>query len=190
MYSSGINRYLETHPKADCAFWTVGTLLVLGTLIAVIDMNTRDIWPRLLSRDSWVPVEATIVHTDVVPRSSRHGTSYEPVIRYRYIVDNQTYLCQDIRLMKEPTRKGSQSWANDFVNDYPLGSTHTVYTNPKSPEMAAIYTELNGHALTWAIGVPLFFSAVTLAIGAAAFYRWKDLLSSDSSTNESIEPKV
>ena len=190
MYSSGVNRYLETHPKADCAFWTVGTLFVLGMLIAVIVMNTRDIWPRLFSRSSWIPVEATIVHTDVIPRSNRHGTSYEPVIRFSYVVDNQSYLCQDIRLMKEPTRKGSQSWAYDFVNNYPVGSTHIVYANPKSPAMAAMDTDLSGHALTWAIGVPFFFSAVTLAVGATAFFRWKDLVSGDSNTIESIELKV
>ena len=76
------------------------------------------------------PVTATVLSTRVEEHSDSDGSTYEPVIVYRYRVQGREYTASRATPLKE-SRSGR--WAKRVTARYQVGSEHTAYFDPENP---------------------------------------------------------
>jgi uncharacterized protein DUF3592 len=106
------------------------------------------------------PVTATVLSTRVEEHSDTDGSTYEPVVAYRYRVQGREYTASRVTPLKE-SRSGR--WASQVTAQYQIGSEHTAFYDPDHPEDA--YLMRTRSVLPWVfIGLPL---VAILFIGAA-----------------------
>jgi len=101
------------------------------------------------------PVEATVLSTRVDEHSDSDGSTYEPVVVYRYRVGDRAYTASRVTPLKE-SRSGS--WASRVAGRYEVGSTYTAYYDPENP--ADAYLLRSRSVIPWAF---VAFSVVGLA---------------------------
>jgi len=105
------------------------------------------------------PVTATVMSTRVEEHSSSDGSTYEPVVSYRYQVNGREYVASRVTPLTE-SRSGR--WAYRVANRYQAGSNYTAFYDPANPAEAFLMRSRS--ILPWAfIGIPLI---AILAIGA------------------------
>lgn len=87
--------------------------------------------------DSWPQVQGEITKSEV--KSVKiDRVQYKPAIEYKYNVNGSNYSNNWINvgnLFKE--RKGTRE-AKDIVNQFPVGSTVTIYHDPRSPHISVL----------------------------------------------------
>ena len=116
------------------------------------------------------PVEATVLSTRVDEHSDSDGSTYEPVVVYRYRVGERSYTASRVTPLKE-SRSGS--WASHVAGRYQVGSTYTAYYDPENP--AEAYLLRSRSVIPWAF---VAFSVVGLAFiavgirGTREMTRW------------------
>ena len=76
------------------------------------------------------PVTATVVSTRVDEHSDSDGSTYEPVVVYRYHVDDREYTASRVTPLKE-SRSGG--WARRVTARYQVGNTYTAFYDPEDP---------------------------------------------------------
>ena len=97
------------------------------------------------------PVAATVLSTRVEEHSDSDGSTYEPVIVYRYRVQGREYTASRVTPLKE-SRSGR--WAQRVIGRYQVGSEYTAYYDPEQPEEAFLLRTRS--VIPWAfIGIPL-----------------------------------
>jgi hypothetical protein len=106
------------------------------------------------------PVQATVLSTRVDEHSDSDGSTYEPVVVYRYRVDDRSYTASRVTPLRE-SRSGS--WASRVAGGYQVGNTYTAFYDPENP--ADAYLLRSRSVIPWAF---VAFSVVGLAIIAAA----------------------
>jgi hypothetical protein len=107
------------------------------------------------------PVSATVLGTRVDEHSDSDGSTYEPVVVYRYRVGGREYTASRVTPLEE-SRGGR--WASRVTARYRVGGTYTAYYDPANPEEA--YLVRTRSVLPWAfVGMPL----VAILFIAAAF---------------------
>ena len=79
------------------------------------------------------PVEATVLGTRVEEHSDSDGSTYEPVVEYRYYVNDRPYTATRVTPL-EMSRSGR--WAHRVIGKYHTGSTYTAYYDPADPSEA------------------------------------------------------
>ncbi len=105
------------------------------------------------------PVEATVLSTRVEEHSDSDGSTYEPVVVYRYRVRDREYTASRVTPLKE-SRSGR--WARRVIERYQVGSSYTAFYDPENPAEAFILRKRS--VLPWAfIALPLI---AILFIGA------------------------
>ena len=82
---------------------------------------------------TWLPVEATVLNKSVDRHSDSDGTTYSPIVVYRYNVNGRPYTSSSVLPTKE-SRSGG--WARRIVEEYELNRTYTAWYNPADPEQA------------------------------------------------------
>lgn len=90
-------------------------------------------------------VEATVVDTDVRESTSsggtrNGGTSYYPVVEYRYTYDGQQYTNDNV-FPGSSSRSTSRSRAEEIADEYDQGDTATVYVDPENPSESFLIQE-------------------------------------------------
>lgn len=79
--------------------------------------------------------EATIISSEVVLETSKHGGGYQADIRYKYTVDGEVY--RSSRVFRGPVDTLlNESHAQEIVENYPEGQAATVYYDPENPPTA------------------------------------------------------
>jgi len=79
----------------------------------------------------YAPVTATVLSTRIQAHDdSEGGTTYEPVVVYRYYVNDREYTASRVTPLKE-SRSGR--WARRVTGRYAIGSEHTAYYDPENP---------------------------------------------------------
>ena len=76
------------------------------------------------------PVTATVLSTRVEEHSDSDGSTYEPVIVYRYRVRDREYTASRVTPLRE-SRSGR--WARRVTGRYQVGSEYTAYFDPGNP---------------------------------------------------------
>jgi len=105
------------------------------------------------------PVEATVLSTRVEEHSDSDGSTYEPVVVYRYRVNDREYTASRVTPLKE-SRSGR--WARRVIGRYQVGSSYTAFYDPDDP--AEAYLMRSRSVIPWAF---VAFSLVGMAFIAA-----------------------
>ena len=88
-------------------------------------------------------VEATVVGTDVREASGSDkssGTSYYPVVEYRYTYDGQEYTNDNV-FPGSRSRSTGKARAEEIASEYDLGETVTVHVDPENPSESFLIQE-------------------------------------------------
>ena len=107
------------------------------------------------------PIEATVLSTRVEEHSDSDGSTYQPVVVYRYRVDDREYTSSRVTPLNE-SRSGR--WADGIIARYSVGSSYTAYYDPANPGDA--YLLRSRSIIPWAfVAIP----AVGLAFIVVGF---------------------
>jgi hypothetical protein len=87
---------------------------------------------RLLT---WQPVQATVLGTRVDTHTDSDGSTYSPVVTYRYFVDDRPYTSSRTLPINE-SRSGR--WAHRIIERFAIGGTYTAWYDPAHPTEAFI----------------------------------------------------
>ena len=97
------------------------------------------------------PVTATVVSTSVEEHSDSDGSTYEPVVIYRYRVRDRDYVASRVTPLRE-SRSGR--WAYRVTERYQVGREYTAFYDPADPAEAFLLRKRS--VLPWGfIGIPL-----------------------------------
>jgi hypothetical protein len=133
--------------------WFMLGLIAMGLLFIGIGVGLHR-WEsgRAVEVAQWPTADGEVVETYVETRSSSsssssgsRGTSYAPVVIYRYAANGQTY--QNNQIWANGTQSyGWASSAQDFIGRYPVGSRMRVLYDPSNPGDSAL---INDGASWW-----------------------------------------
>jgi len=99
----------------------------------------------------YLPVSATVLSTRVEEHSDSDGSTYEPVVVYRYRVQDREYTASRVTPLKE-SRSGG--WASRVAARYQVGSEYTAFYDPADPGEAFLLRKRS--VLPWGfVGIPL-----------------------------------
>ena len=107
------------------------------------------------------PVEATVLSTRVEEHSDSDGSTYEPVVVYRYRVQEREYTASRVTPLKE-SRSGG--WARRVIGRYQVGSSYTAFYDPENPAEAFLMRSRS--ILPWAF---IAFALVAVAFVTVAY---------------------
>lgn len=100
---------------------------------------------------TWQPVSARILKTDIKAVRGDKGTSYTPVVRYRYSVNGAQYQSTQVLPL---TISASYAWASKLRDRFQAGQVVTAYVNPSRPASAFLVRQVSL--------LPLLFVAIPL----------------------------
>lgn len=105
------------------------------------------------------PVTATVLSTRVEVHSDSDGSTYEPVVVYRYRVNEREYTASRVTPLKE-SRSGG--WARRVASRYEVGSEYTAFYDPQDPSEAFLMRSRS--IIPWAfVVIPLMGMAFIVA---------------------------
>ena len=134
------------------AFVAVGALVMLRTL--ALGHSSRN----------WPTVQGQVERLEVVTiEGGRHGgTTFKPMIVYRYRVGARAYEGRRIRATTFGGSFADQAAARAMLDDYHPGSTVTVHYHPRRPGNSLLRPGVT--SMQWTIGALL--AATTLVLAA------------------------
>lgn len=102
--------------------------------------------------------EGVVIKSEVkATRGSKGQYYYEPIIDYRYSINEQTHLSSTIDLGNSANNRKNSS---AIVNENPPGRKITVYYDPDHPEVSVLRTDFGGKEL-----MPILFLTLMSAFG-------------------------
>jgi len=126
-----------------------------------LGFGVHAVWREQRSLMTFRPVTAEVSETRVESRSDSEGSSYAPVVTYRYVVDGRTYVSSRTTPLNE---SGGARWARRITSRFEPGAHYTAYYDPDEPANAFLVRDRS--AAPWAfVGIPL---VPVLLIAAAA----------------------
>lgn len=144
-------------------------LAVFGALwctltIAFDVMAVRGLYRQCRAANSFTPVPATVISSRIDESSDSEGTSYTPVVTYRYSVGGRTYTGERYSFGLSP---GGHAFASRVVNSHPPGAATTVHVDPADPAVAVLDPVLRGWHVYVLVFLAPFNAAMLLGAGAA-----------------------
>ncbi|MBM4258466.1 MAG: DUF3592 domain-containing protein [Deltaproteobacteria bacterium] len=94
---------------------------------------------QLRASQTYVPVAATVVASEIVERGSNrttHGTSFSPRIVYRYTVEGKEF--ESHRYFFSGQGWSDRDSAQAVTDQYPVGQRVQAYINPQNPREAVL----------------------------------------------------
>jgi hypothetical protein len=133
---------------------TFSTPLMLGGL--PLGFGVWQLYRELAPR-GWPQVSGTVVTTRIDKQPIRNGYQYVPFIDYKFCYKDQTFTSSRRRAGNYIS--GQNEDAEAVIARYPVGSSVTVFVNPKSPGKSAL--EYGTTPLSWIfIVIGLVFSTI------------------------------
>ncbi len=159
------------HPDAPLPTSSLTTRQRLqgAVLLGFIGLVCASVGGTMIEREhrrltTWLPVEATILSKDIDANSDGDGTTYSPVITYRYYVNDRPYTSS--RVLPTSERR-SGGWAHRIVAQYELSAKYTAWYDPADPAEAFLRRARGVVAPIFAgIGLCLIAGAALTARGA------------------------
>ncbi len=142
----------------------------LGLFVALAGWSAFDQGYRgMYVVDTWKPVEATVVSSEVTntlvrdesSTSRKNITVFLPHIEYRYEFGGKEYRTDQYSL-HYPSNP-SYDPVKKIIDAHPMGKRFTVYVNPKKPSEAVINRDKKP---AWPI---MIFGGVFMVLGAGVF---------------------
>jgi hypothetical protein len=137
---------------------TGGTLLLIGSILF-----SAGAWRLLSARASrsWLPANSVIIEA----RLPSHCAHCWPVINYRYIVSDQSFVGDHI--VAGPQDYYSPQQAQVKVEQYIVGRQLTAYYDPRDPSVACLEPGI----IRWP--AYLFFAIGVCCLSGAGFFSWR-----------------
>lgn len=137
--------------------WLLGAMGLFCLLFVGIGLLTLAKEHHRLS--TYRPVEATVLRVGVDTRADSDGSTYAPLVEYRYRVAGRTYTASRVTPLNE-SRSGR--WAHRLAARFSIGAVHTAYYDPDSPADAFLVRSRS--IIPWAfIGMPLVMLTILVA---------------------------
>ena len=131
-------------------------LWVMGAFCCVfLAIGTRMLAKEQRRLSVFRPVEATVLSARVAEHSDSDGSTYEPVVVYRYRVGDRSYTASGVTPLREASTGG---WARRVIARYQIGGHYTAFYDPENPGEA--YLLRSRSVIPWAF---VAFSVVGLA---------------------------
>lgn len=142
---------------------------VLGVLIGVLAVvfgygHTRD----AKASESWPSVQGVVVESFEDVQTSTHSsgsgrsstmTSYVPIVKYTYAVDDENYTNDLITFASKNT--ANRDYANQVLSKYPKEAEVNIYYNPQKPESSVLEPGAHSSSVIWLIlGIVMLFSGL------------------------------
>ena len=112
-----------------------GILLMAAFCSIFLGVGATMIYNENRRLTTYRPVEATVLATRVEEHSDSDGSTYEPVVEYRYYVNDREYTASRVTPLKM-SRSGG--WASRVIAKYRTGATYMAYYDPANPSEAFI----------------------------------------------------
>jgi hypothetical protein len=122
-------------------FLTIFTLFWSGIVLCFDAMMLREVAGQIRS-EKFPTIPGEVLRSEVTTSSSRKGTSYKAVIRYRYVVEDHPY--ESARLRFGQFSSSDRQGAYALVAQYRPGTRVTVHFNPRNPSEALLQPGLEG----------------------------------------------
>ena len=106
--------------------------------------------------ETWQPVTARVLRTDIKAVRGDKGTSYTPVIRYQYSVNGAQYVSNQVLPL---TISASYGWATRLRDRFHPGEIVTAYVNPSKPASAFLVRQVSLLPLAF-VAIPLLMVGV------------------------------
>lgn len=124
---------------------------------------------RVKYSESWPSTKGIILNSEVSCMGSSTGnTTFRTMIRYRYAVGTEEFICSTLCIGGELVTSERQR-VQDRCDKYPVGSEVEVYYNPKNPRKACLEKRSEMTLFLIALGGCL------LVLGAGV-YLWIELM--------------
>ena len=114
---------------ANCMLWA---LAVLGTIGGAYEV--RELVRALASR-GWPTMPVTVLEVSIAEHHGVHsGTSYEPVVRYRYLADHE----REASRVAFGSLRVNHAEAERFIAQFVVGATIPGRVSPREPRVAVL----------------------------------------------------
>ena len=142
------------------SFLALWALLCMGAIvIAFVAIGAFLLYRGFRDRSQGAAMQEWPSTTGVIRESTvreiasegEEGWDHIPYIRFEYEVNGQLYTGSSLATGLMNTGAGEDQ-ARRFVRDYPVGSTVTVWYNPKDPHQAAVEKRAGASGASIAIG--------------------------------------
>jgi len=111
---------------------------------------------------SYEPVEAVVLSREITSSTdSDGGTTYKPIIRYRYTVDGRAY--ESDQVMPIALSTSSRSWAQSYLDRYPVQEKTTAYVDPGDLAEAFLVREASFFPYVFML-FPMLFVVIGLSL--------------------------
>ena len=144
-----------------------GILLMAAFCSIFLGVGATMLYNELRRLTTYQPVEAPVLATRVEEHTDSDGSTYEPVVEYRYYVNDRPYTATRVTPL-EMSRSGR--WAYRVIAKYRTGATYTAYYDPAKPSEAFLMRSRS--IIPWAF---LMVPTVGLVILGVAFRGSREL---------------
>ena len=133
---------------------------LIGVILLVVAIVSRK---KAQKAKSWPTAQGTVIssevrtHQDISSDDGHSSTSYEPLVKYSYTVNNISYTGSRIGY---GANMFDRNTAQNMANRYMAGSTLPVYYNPIDPHDSVLDTTAGGSKIFMIIGI--IFTALGL----------------------------
>jgi hypothetical protein len=114
-------------------------------------------WQKAAKMDAWLPVQALVLSSEVVPWQFNEfsQTHYQPRIRYRY--ESGGAIRESERIRRVAIRSAHPEKAASWVDRFPAGALVTAWVDPATPDFAVL--KRDSKAALYSIWFPALFVA-------------------------------
>lgn len=155
-------------------FMFLGVILaLLGLVLLIVGRQQKK---RAEAVASWPGAAGEVMQSEIREQEMTGGedesaptTMYEPVVEYRYTVNEQEYISRQYRLGATGVLLGLGQ-AQKIISRYPLNSAVTVHYNPMQPDQAVLEMGSASSGMLTAAGgiffvVGLIFVVLDIVLG-------------------------
>jgi hypothetical protein len=114
------------------SIWGGLLLFIFGLILPALGATQAILQQYRLA--TYQPMPALIVRTGIREHYRKRGNDYEPLIRYRYRVNDRIY--EFDRVWPSGSVSRSSAWAHGIVAQYAKGTTTTAWYSPADPSSA------------------------------------------------------
>lgn len=105
--------------------------IAVGIIVGIYFLWTLK---RQFATLKWIATSGKVLESRIIYNQS----SYEPYVKYCYVVRGTTYVCDYITPNKSTFEQATESTLNKMIAPYPVGNPVEVYFNPQNPREAVL----------------------------------------------------
>ncbi len=168
----------------------VGKIIILvGLLFGVLFANVGySTYKKAVETENWPSVMGIVLESRVIEDTQDTDTSYQPYIKYSYVVDNKQYI-NTVIYPGDIINSGSYDSIKNFVDKYPERSQVPVYYNPNNPQDSVLIPGVStGHIII--LGIGIFFLVLSIILTVVIFLgiRFSNRNKEDNNTYDTVIP--